>query len=110
MRVSMNPRDIYFPLRREGRAFSASPVVFPAVHFACAFCAQRAMGASRHPVFPAPSVHSEEQDGSKPRARPAARMLMHVRCLKCEFDVSTTVIASEAKQSRVPPRKDSGLL
>jgi hypothetical protein len=39
--------------------FPASPVVFP-LCIACAMFSTGAMGAGRHPVFPAPSVHAEE--------------------------------------------------
>ncbi|GLH81667.1 hypothetical protein SSBR45G_65760 [Bradyrhizobium sp. SSBR45G] len=40
------------PSRREGRVIPAAPVV-PA---ACIFSRRRAMGVSRRPAFPAPSV------------------------------------------------------
>ena len=48
------------PLRREGRVFSAEPVVLPR-----AFCCTRTMGASRYPVFPAPSL---DQRGRLPHS------------------------------------------
>src|SRR6185369_14674548 len=44
----------------------------------CNFFAQRIMGASRHPVFPAPSSRERATEKSKTRAFPAARLQLHV--------------------------------
>ncbi len=61
----------------QGRPGVFRPTCCPVVHLRVQIFAQRTMGASRHPVFPAPSSPKRGKDYSKTRAFPAARMLMH---------------------------------
>jgi hypothetical protein len=107
-------RDISRSNHCAGKAgLSPASPVFPLCIIARRFSTE-VTGASRHPVFPAPSFRKEgEKEGermSKARAKHAARMPTHARCLRSECDVTTIVIASAAKQSRILPRRQSGLL
>jgi hypothetical protein len=96
------------PTRAGKAGMSRLPCVSPCI--ACAMFSTGPTGASRRPAFPAPSFSGEGVKTSKARAKRAARMWTHARCLRFELDVTTIVIASAAKQSRLSPRKDSGLL
>jgi len=65
----------------QGRPGCLGCPVFP-LCIACAMFSTGAMGASRRPVFPAPSVTKEGKETRIARAEHAARMRTHVRCLK----------------------------
>ena len=65
----------------QGRPGCLGCPVFP-LCIACAMFSTGAMGASRRPVFPAPSVTKEGKETRIARTEHAARMRTHVRCLK----------------------------
>ena len=93
---------------RAGKAVCwASPVCCCAVLPACAFRAAD-RGCRRHPAFPAPSWLERVSDEAKlgriqPRERDAVSAIQHA-CWKSGTAASFSVIASAAKQSRIPPR------
>ena len=90
----------------------ATPVCCCAVFLRVLF-AQRTAGASRHPAFPAPSWTRGWNDQAKLGRNPprgCEAVSASNASWKSAAAASYSVIASAAKQSSLPPRRDSGLL
>ena len=70
------------------------------------------MGASRHPVFPAPSFWKEGKETSKARAEPAARTRGRVYCLESARGLRRRFNASlrGAKRRSNPDCRRGGIL